>query len=334
MDAVRTNDKAGPLTGVLRRDEAGASEAGSGRGFLARFGPQNKKVFPWVLMTPTLVILAGIGIFPFIYALVLAGQNVILSKPYLKRVFVGLYQYQALIQDQDFWHALWLTTVFTVEAVFLEFWLGLGLALLFRRHIAGKSVIRVFILLPMIITPLVVGLIWRYMFFPGAGLVTYYLGGFLGYFGIALPPFLAEPTWALQTVIFVDVWEWTPFMFLILSAGLASIPPQPYEAAEIDGASAWRVFWTITMPLLKPSILIALVIRTMDAFRTFDTIRVMTQGGPGNATMTLNVWLTKVGFEFFDASKASALSLMMMLMIIVLSFIFIRVFRTRTENAS
>jgi multiple sugar transport system permease protein len=311
-----------------------ATPTAVGQSLLTRLGPQNKKVFPWVLMAPTILLLAGIGIFPFIYALVLAGYNIILSKPYLKHIFVGLYQYQALVQDPDFWHALKLTFVFTVEAVFLEFWFGLALALLFKRHLVGKSLMRVFILLPMIITPLVVGLIWRYMFFPGAGLVTYYVGGLLSHFGVTSLPFLADPAWALQTVIFVDVWEWTPFMFLILSAGLASIPAQPYEAAEIDGASSWRVFWTITMPLLRPSILIALVIRTMDAFRTFDTIRVMTQGGPGDSTTTLNVWLTKVGFEFFDASKAAALSLMMMLMIIVLSFLFIRVFRARTQNAS
>ncbi len=291
-------------------------------------------MFPWVLLAPTILILAGIGIYPFVYALVLASSNVILSKPYLPRIFVGLFQYQNLIQDPEFWAALWRTVVFTIEAVFLEFWLGLGLALLFQRQIVGKSIMRVIILLPMILTPIVVGLIWRYMFFPGAGLVTYYIGGFLALFGVKSLPFLSDPAWAFQTIIFVDVWEWTPFMFLILSAGLASIPRQPYEAAEIDGASAWRVFWTITMPLLMPSILIALVIRTMDAFRTFDTIRVMTQGGPGNATMTLNVWLTKTGLEFFDASKAAALSLLMMLMILVLSFVFIRVFRSRTEVAA
>ena len=331
MTATNTTDTRSVAATYANRPPAAAQRR---TGFLATFGPQNRKVFPWVLMAPTIVILAGIGIFPFIYALVLAGSNVILSKPYLPRMFVGLYQYQALIQDDDFWHALRLTAIFTVEAVFIEFWLGLGLALLFKRHIVGKSILRVFILLPMILTPLVVGLIWRYMFFPGAGLVTYYIGGFLSLFGVKSLPFLADPQWALQTVIFVDVWEWTPFMFLILSAGLASIPAQPYEAAEIDGASSWRVFWTITMPLLRPSILNALVIRTMDAFRTFDTIRVMTQGGPGNGTTTLNVWLTKVGFEFFDASKAAALSLMMMLMIIVLSFIFIRVFRARTELAA
>jgi multiple sugar transport system permease protein len=305
------------------------------RGLLVRFGPQNKRVFPWLLIAPSIIVLAGIGIYPFLYALYIAAHNIVLSKPYLPRIFVGLYQYQSLIQDPNFWQSVKLTAIFTVEAVFIEFWLGLGLALLFRRHILGASIFRLLILLPMIIPPLVVGLIWRYMFFPGAGLVTYYIGGTANaLFGVESLPFLADPRWALQTIIFVDVWEWTPFMFLILTAGLASIPRQPYEAAEIDGASSWRVFWTITMPLLRPAILIAVVIRTMDAFRVFELIRVMTQGGPGNSTTTLNIMLTKTGLEFFDASRAAALSLLMMMVIIVFSFIFIRVFRSNTDVAS
>jgi multiple sugar transport system permease protein len=303
------------------------------RGMLAHFGPSNRKVFPWVLMAPTLIILFGIGIYPFLYSLYIAGHNVILSKPYLPRIFVGLYQYHALIQDPEFWHALRTTLWFTVQAVFIEFWLGLGLALLFQRSLRGASVMRVFILIPMILPPLVAALIWRYMFYPGAGLVTYYAGGITRALGWGEIPFLSDPTIAFQTLVFVDVWEWTPFMFLMLSAGLASIPRQPYEAAEIDGASSWRVFWTITMPLLRPAILIAVVIRTMDAFRTYELIVIMTRGGPGNATTTLNVFLTKTGLEFFDASKAAALSLIMMMIIIVMSFVFIRVFRSRTEVA-
>ncbi len=302
-------------------------------GFAARFGPSNKRVFPWVLMAPTLIILFAIGVYPFLYALYMAGQNIILSKPYLPRFFVGSYQYQSVIQDPEFWHALRVTLIFTVEAVFIEFWLGLGLALLFKRAIRGASVFRLLILIPMILPPLVAALIWRYMFFPGAGLVTHYIGGLVSFFGLSEPPFLSSPNWALQTLIFVDIWQWTPFMFLMMTAGLASIPRQPYEAAEIDGASSWRVFWTITMPLLRPAILIAVVIRTMDAFRTYELIVVMTRGGPGNATTTLNVLLTKTGLEFFDASRASAISLLMMLIIIVMSFVFIRVFRSRTEVA-
>jgi multiple sugar transport system permease protein len=287
-----------------------------------------------VLMAPTLIVLFAIGVYPFLYALYIASQNVILSKPYIPRFFVGLYQYQTVIQDPEFWNALRITLAFTVQAVFIEFWLGLGLALLFQRAIRGASVFRVFILIPMILPPLVAALIWRYMFYPGAGLVTYYAGGITRALGFGDIPFLSDPSLAFHTLVFVDIWEWTPFMFLMMTAGLASIPRQPYEAAEIDGASAWRVFWTITMPLLRPAILIAVVIRTMDAFRTYELIVVMTRGGPGNSTTTLNVYLTKTGLEFFDASKAAAISLIMMMIIIVMSLIFIRVLQARSSNAS
>jgi multiple sugar transport system permease protein len=303
------------------------------RGLFSRLGPSNPDVFPWVLMAPTLIVLFAIGVYPFLYALYIAGHNVILSKPYMPRFFVGLYQYQAVIQDPEFWHALTTTIWFTVQAVFIEFWLGLGLALLFQRQLRAAGVLRLFILIPMILPPLVAALIWRYMFYPGAGLVTYYVGGVTRALGWGEIPFLSDPTIAFHTLVFVDIWEWTPFMFLMMTAGLASIPRQPYEAAEIDGASAWRVFWTITMPLLRPAILIAVVIRTMDAFRTYELIVIMTRGGPGNATTTLNVYLTKTGLEFFDASKAAAISLIMMMTIIVLSFVFIRALRARTEIA-
>jgi multiple sugar transport system permease protein len=313
-------------------DQSAITEKKRG-GFAATFGPSNEKVFPWVLIAPTMIILFLFGIYPFLYALYMAGQNIVLSKPYLPRFFVGTYQYHLLIQDPEFWNALRITLVFTIEAVFFEFWLGLGLALLFRRTIAGASVFRILVLIPMILPPLVAALIWRYMFFPGAGLITHYAGNIARFFGQGELPFLSDPTWALHTLVFVDVWQWTPFMFLMLFAGLASIPRQPYEAAEIDGASAWRVFWTITMPLLRPAILIAVVIRTMDAFRTYELIVTMTRGGPGSATTTLNVLLTKTGLEFFDASRASAISLLMMLVIIVMSFVFIRIFRSRTEVA-
>lgn len=304
------------------------------RGLFASLGPSNKKLFPWVLMTPTLIILFAIGVYPFLYALYIAGQNVVLSKPYIPRLFVGLYQYQTVIQDSEFWLAFRNTMLFTVEAVFIQFWLGLGLALLFQRALRGASVFRILIMIPMILPPLVAALIWRYMFFPGAGLVTYYAGGITDALGWGEIPFLSDPTIAFHALVFVDVWEWTPFMFLMMSAGLAQIPRQPYEAAEIDGASSWRVFWTITLPLLRPAILIAVIIRTMDAFRVYELIVIMTRGGPGNATTTLNVYLTKTGLEFFDASKAAAISLFMMLIIIVMSFIFIRVFRARTDVAA
>ncbi|MCB1329207.1 MAG: sugar ABC transporter permease [Maritimibacter sp.] len=284
-------------------------------------------------MSPTLLILLVVGLFPFGYAIYLASTNIILSKPYLDTYFVGLEQYQDLMQDPDFFNALRITLIYSVSAVFIEFWAGLGLAMLFQRSIRGKSVYRLAILLPMVIPPLVVGLLWKYMLFPDTGLVSYYSNGLADFLGISPPAFLSSPSSALQTLIFIDVWQWTPFMFLILSAGLAAIPPEPYEAAEIDGASSWRVFWTITMPMLRPAILIALVIRTMDAFRTYDQIAVLTSGGPGNSTETLNIWLTNLGFKFFNVSKAAALSLVVFVMILVMSFIFVKILsRTRIED--
>jgi multiple sugar transport system permease protein len=307
---------------TITLERRGAPAAGSAK---VRTALYKRKIFPWLLMAPAIAILLSLGIFPFIFALDLATSNVILSKPNVVKEFAGLARFQEVVQDEYFFNAIKATFMFTVEAVFLEFWAGLGLALLFRKRIAGKAAFRLCLLLPMVIPPIVVGLMWRYMLYPNSGLITYYSTLVANFLGVAPPAFLSSPDSALQTLIMIDIWQWTPFMFLILHAGLASIPPEPYEAAEIDGASAWRVFWKITMPLLAPSIMIALVIRIMDAFRTYDMIAVLTGGGPGNTTETLNIWLTNIGFHFFDASKAAALSFIILVIILLMSFIVIRV---------
>ena len=288
---------------------------------------QTRKGFPWLLLAPALVVLALLGLFPFVYALRIAAFNISISKPYLPKLFVGLGQYADLVRDPSFLNALRVTIVFTVEAVFIQFWAGLGIALLFRRRIVLKGFFRVCILVPMVITPVVVGLMWRFLLYPYAGVLTYYVQRIATFLGVTAPQFLANPQLALQTLIWIDIWEWTPFMFLILNAGLSSLPSEPFEAAMVDGASKWHIFRTLTMPLLKQSILIALLIRTMDAFRTFDTIFVLTEGGPGNATETLNMFLTHLGFEFFHTSKAAAMSLIMLVMIIAMSFAFIKILR-------
>lgn len=288
---------------------------------------QNRKGFPWLLMSPTLVVLVLLGLFPFVYAIRIAAFNISISKPYLPQLFVGLAQYKDLVRDANFINALRVTIIFTVEAVFIQFWLGLGIAMLFQRRILLKGLFRICILVPMVLTPVVVGLMWRFLLYPHAGAVTYYVGVLAKLLGLTAPQFLANPRLALQTLIFIDIWEWTPFMFLILNAGLSSQPPEPYEAAMMDGASKWFIWRTITMPLLRPSIMIALLMRTMDAFRTFDTIFVLTEGGPGNSTETLNIFLTHLGFKFFYTSRASAMALMMLAMIIAMSFAFIKILR-------
>ncbi len=288
---------------------------------------QTRKGFPWMLLAPSLVVLALLGLFPFIYAIHIAAYNISISKPYLPRLFVGLSQYADLVRDANFLNALKVTIIYTVEAVFIQFWAGLGIALLFRRRIVLKGLFRVCILVPMVITPVVVGLMWRFLLYPHAGVLTYYVQQVASFLGVETPQFLANPRLALQTLIWIDIWEWTPFMFLILHAGLSSLPSEPFEAAMVDGASKWHIFRTLTMPLLKQSILIALLIRTMDAFRTFDAIFVLTEGGPGNSTETLNIFLTHLGFKFFHTSKASAMALIMLVMIIAMSFAFIKILR-------
>ncbi len=294
---------------------------------------QTRKGFPWLLLTPALVVLALLGLFPFVYAIRIAAFNISISKPYLPQFFVGLAQYAELVRDPNFLNALRVTIVYTVEAVFIQFWAGLGIALLFRRRIILKGLFRVCILVPMVITPVVVGLMWRFLLYPHAGILTYYLEQISTFLGLTPPQLLANPRSALQTLIFIDIWEWTPFMFLILHAGLSSLPSEPFEAAMVDGASKWHIFRTLTMPLLKQSILIALLIRTMDAFRTFDTIFVLTEGGPGNSTETLNIFLTHLGFKFFHTSEASAMSLIMLVMIIAMSFAFIKILRKEEPSS-
>lgn len=294
---------------------------------------QMRRGFPWLLLAPALVVLALLGLFPFIYALHIAAFNISISKPYLPKLFIGLAQYADLVRDPNFLNSLRVTVIYTIEAVFIQFWAGLGIALLFRRRIALKGVFRVCILVPMVITPVVVGLMWRFLLYPHAGVLTFYLQQIAGFFGLPAPQLLANSRIALQTLIWIDIWEWTPFMFLILHAGLSSLPSEPFEAAMVDGASKWHIFRTLTMPLLKQSILIALLIRTMDAFRTFDTIFVLTEGGPGNSTETLNIFLTHLGFKFFYTSKASAMSLIMLVMIIAMSFAFIKILRKEEPSS-
>ncbi len=298
------------------------------RGRMGRRAIQNRKSFPWILMAPALVVLAFLGLFPFFYAIRMAAFNVNIAKPYLPQLFMGLAQYKDLIKDPNFINSLRVSIVFTLEAVFIQFWAGLAIALLFRRKIHLKGLFRVCILVPMVLTPVVVGLMWRFLLYPHAGVVTYYMGQVFHFLGLTTPQLLADPKLALQTLIWIDIWEWTPFMFLILHAGLSSMPAEPYEAAMMDGASGWHIFRTVTMPLLKPSILIALLIRTMDAFRTFDTIFVLTEGGPGNSTETLNIFLTHLGFKFFYTSRAAAMALVMLVMIIAMSFAFTKILRS------
>jgi multiple sugar transport system permease protein len=244
--------------------------------------------------------------------------------------FVGAQNFLRLLVDPFFYRAAVQTLVFTASALTLEFALGLALALLLDSQIRGRALWRALLLLPMILPPVVAGVTWRLIYNPGFGP----LNGALRLVGVDTRrlTWLADPKFALASVVLVDVWEWTPFVFLILLAGLQAIPEEPYEAARIDGSSPWQTFRHVTLPLLLPALLVALLLRTMDLVRLFDSVFILTQGGPGFATETLSLYIYKTAFRFYDFGYAAAASLALLGVTAALSRLYIR-FLTRQERA-
>jgi multiple sugar transport system permease protein len=275
---------------------------------------------PTVLLGPAVLVLALVVAFPFLYSLVLSLHNWNLADRKATWTFVGLENYvAALTRDPFFWSAFKVTAIFLVGAVVTQMLLGLAIALLLNRQFRGQGLVRTIIMLPLMTTPVVVGLIWRFMYNPERGMVNY----LLSFVGIAGPDWLGRQQTAMAAVILADVWEWTPFVALIVLAALQALPEDPYEAARIDGASGWQSFLYITLPLITPALLVAGLIRLMDAFKTFDLIYVLTLGGPGVSTQVLSLYTYKYGFKFFRMGYASALSYIMVFLIVVVANIFI-----------
>ena len=232
------------------------------------------------------------------------------------RHFVGLANYAKIPRDARFWNAMGNTLVFVSTAVFLEFVLGFALALLLHRRVRMRNFFRSVLLTPMFITPVAVGLIFRFMLNSEFGIIPYILKAI----GIEVDFFATSPL-ALFSIVFIDVWQWTPFMMLLLLAGLESLPREPFEAARVDGASAWFTFRSVTFPLMRPVIVVAVIIRMLDAFKVFEYLYVITRGGPGNSTESIMYYIYRVGFRFFRMGEAAAMSYVLALIILLLVFL-------------
>jgi multiple sugar transport system permease protein len=269
------------------------------------------------MLAPSLLLLLGVSVFPLLYSVQISLFSFRYGSPY---EFVGLANYAQLFRDAGFWGALITTTVFTFFAVTIEFLLGLGLALLVAGEFRFKGLFRTAFMLPMVVTPVIVGITFRFIFTSDLGIVSYLTKAILG----KQFNFLSTPELALPAVILVNVWEWTSFMFLVLLAGLQSLPTEPFEAARVDGASAWQTFQDFTLPMLRPVILVALLIRTMDAFTTFDSIFILTAGGPGTSTETLSLYVYDTAFRFSQLGYAAAMVFAILLLLVVVSRLFIR----------
>jgi multiple sugar transport system permease protein len=275
----------------------------------------NERTLPLLLIAPTIVVLLALSIYPLIYAVRVSLQTESGSRWTLQN-------FTRLLADDFFLSALAHTLVYALLALTFEFLLGLGLAVLLNREMRGRTFFRAALLVPMMLPSVVVGVVWRLLLNPNFGAVNGTLQGF-GANTEALT-WTASPTLAFASVIMVDIWQWTPFIFLILLAGLQAIPEEPYEAALIDGSSAWQTFRHVTLPLLKPAILIALLLRTMDLLRVFDQIFILTEGGPGSATETISLYIYRTAFRFGDFGYAAAMSFVLLLLTNIISLLYIR----------
>jgi multiple sugar transport system permease protein len=270
---------------------------------------------------PSLAVLIGMVAYPTVYVLVLSFKRYDLTNPFEGQPFVGLDNYKALLADPAFQSALSRSIMFTVASVVLTLVLGMAIALLLhRRDIYGTGAARTIILIPIILTPMVIGAMFRFILDYDNGLID----TALPLLGLPRIPFLAHAGWALASVILVDVWQWTPFVALVLLAGLEALPKDPYEAAQVDGASRWGQLRHITLPLLAPVITLVLLLRTMDAFREFDKVYIMTGGGPGIATQTLPIYIWRAAFENFNMGFAAAIGEIMLILITIVSIIYVK----------
>jgi multiple sugar transport system permease protein len=280
----------------------------------------------WIFPAPAVLLVAVIIVYPVVYTLWMSLHEWAISSVVRPRL-VGLANYQKILfVDRDFREAALITVYFTVLAVSAETVLGVAMALLFNREFWGRGLLRTLAILPMVATPVAIGLVFVMMYHPTLGVANYLvtLSG--------LAPF--KWTYSSQTVLYalalVDVWQWTPLIMLIALAGLAALPREPYEAAHIDGASPLRAFWHITLPLLRPAIVVAMLFRGIDALKTFDIIFIMTQGGPANASQTINVLLFNQAFSYFNMGYACSMAVVLFAIVMGASLVLIKLRRTAT----
>jgi multiple sugar transport system permease protein len=271
----------------------------------------------WFLVPITLYLLFFF-LYPVIYDIYISFFDFKLGQ---EPRFVGFGNYKAMFDDSQYIGSLMTTAIFVVCAVTAELILGMTIALLLNHEHQAIQGIRTLILIPTVFTPLVAGLVWKSLYHPDLGMYTYYLRKIGLDIGRGLT---VERSSALFSVILVDVWEWTPLMVIVLLAGLKSMPTEPYEAAMLDGASPLQIFFLITLPLLRPTVLVALLIRTLDALKIFDTIWAMTGGGPGTATTVANLRIYEVGMQHLKIGYAAALSNVLLLFGVIAGVFFIQ----------
>lgn len=290
---------------------------GRAQGATARQSREERFWYPYVLIAPTLITLVVVALIPFLYVVYLSLHEVKYGRV---KGFAWFENYGALMADERFWNSLWVALVFVSIAVPVEFMLGLIGALVLNQGVRFRRVLVPLLFIPTMMAPIVVSLLWKIMFAGSWGLISYNV--FERFRIIEGASVFASPNLALYAIIFVDIWQWTPFMMLAFFAGLQSLPLNPYRAAAVDGANPVQIFFRLTLPMMAPLLAVIGLLRLIDAFKIFDSIFLLTGGGPGTATESPSVFAYKMVFEYWNVGEASALAVLVW----IAFFIFCNIF--------
>jgi multiple sugar transport system permease protein len=281
---------------------------------------RSDRSLPYLYVAPITLMLGLVSFFPLCYNLCTSLRSYNILSPEDDK-FVGLDNYLQAAGDADFWNSVIITLLFSFAVVSLEMLFGMILALLLnRKNTRSRQIYRTLMMLPIIMTPIAVSYMWRIIYAPTTGILNYVLSRI----GLRGPLWIADVHWALPSLIIVDVWQWTPFLALIFLSGLMSLPNDSLEAARVDGASPQKSFWYIVLPLLRPIIVIAVLIRMIDSFKLFDIVYARTGGGPLRATEALNFFIYRIAFKNLDIGYACALTITLLIMISLLSLGLVR----------
>jgi multiple sugar transport system permease protein len=277
----------------------------------------------WLFVAPTMVLLLAINIFPLIWTIYLSFTNYASNRPNRKVVNVGLKWYQDILSSAEVWAAMQATAHFVFWTILFQTLIGFSLAYLIDRKFRGHAFWTTIILIPMMLSPAVVGNFWKFLYQPQIGLFNYVVSFFTG-----IPPssfeMLGSVTLAPWAIVIVDTWMWTPYVMLICLAGLRSIPDYIYEAAEVDRASKWRQFWSITLPMALPFIMLAVLFRGIENFKMFDMVMLLTGGGPGSTTELASITLKRQAFEAYRTGYSSAFAIILFVVVFGLANIYVR----------
>jgi multiple sugar transport system permease protein len=281
------------------------------------------RAIAWIFIAPTIMLLLAINIFPLIWAIYLSFTNYRANRPDAPVLNVGFRNYERVLTDTDIWTAMQTTAHFVFWTILLQTLIGFGLAYLIDRKFRGHAFWTTIILIPMMLSPAVVGNFWRFLYEPQIGLFAYAVS-----FVTGMQPsdiqMLGNVTAAPWAIVIVDTWMWTPYVMLICLAGLRSIPDYIYEAAEVDRASAWRQFWSITVPMALPFIMLAVLFRGIENFKMFDMVTLLTGGGPGSTTEVASITLKRQAFESWSTGRASAFAIVLFVAVFGLANIYVK----------